>query len=227
MSTQRSSKRRAAAARRSQAPKARQNTLSEADWVVAAEDLLAERNSGDVDIDSLCKRLGVTKGSFYWHFRGRSKLVSAILEDWRTRMTLDVNQRVLGIGGQVKDALRYLLGLIRKPRSSRNSAVEAKVRHWARTDSLARAAVLNVDQMRLAFFEELFRKGNFSERDARARAYLAYAVMMGDSILKDTIDAPRDFIDVFVASLMADHPPDRNSTSAKATPVRPADAAVD
>ena len=162
-----------------------QNVMSSANWVAAAEVLLAERNSGDVDIDSLCRRLGVTKGSFYWHFRGRSELISAILEDWRTRLTLDVNRRALGIGGSVQDALSYLLSRIRRPRSNRNSAVEAKVRQWAKTDPVARAAVLEVDQMRLMFFEELFRKANFSEKEAPARAYLAYVVMMGDSISKD------------------------------------------
>lgn len=201
----------AAPIRRQNTSNGRRTALSATHWVAAAEDLLAERNSDDVDIDSLCRRLGVTKGSFYWHFRGRNELTSAILENWRTRMTLDVNRRVLRIGGSVKDALSYLLSLIRKPRSNRSNAVESKMRHWAKTDRLAHAAVLNVDQMRLKFFEELFRKGNFSGREARVRAYLAYAVMMGDSILKDTIDAPPDFIDVFVASLMA---PAANSTVA-------------
>ena len=114
--------------------------------------MLAEKNSSDVDIDSLCRRLGVSKGSFYWHFRGRRELVAAILEDWRDRMTLNVNRRVQRLGDTVESALRYMLGLIRKPRSNRSGAVEGKVRHWARTDPVARAAVLNVDQMRLAVF---------------------------------------------------------------------------
>jgi hypothetical protein len=133
--------------------------------------------------------------------------VAAILKDWRKRLTLDVNRRVMQIGAPADEALRYLLRLIRKPRSNRNSAVEAKARHWARTDPLVRAAVLNVDQMRLAFFEDLFRKRNFSEQEARARGYLAYAVMMGDSILKDTIEAPPNFVEVFVDALMGDPRP--------------------
>jgi len=227
MSAQRLKKTTRAASGRSKMAKGQQNTLTVASWVAAAKDLLAERNSGDVDIDSLCRRLGVTKGSFYWHFRGRRELVSAILQDWQIRMTLDVNRRVLGIGGTVVDALSYLLALIRKPRSNRSGAVEAKVRHWARTDPLARAAVLTVDKMRLTFFEDLFRKANFSEREARARGYLAYAVMMGDSILKNTIDAPPDFIDVFVNSLMTEHVPGADNALAKAMPAREVDAAVD
>lgn len=100
------------------------------------------------------------------------------------------------------------------------------MRHCARTDQLAHATVLNVDQMRLAFFNELFRNGNFSKQEARSRGYIAYAVMMGDLVLKQTVDVPHDFVDVFVAGLMPDHA-GLNSVMARAIPARGAEAAAD
>jgi AcrR family transcriptional regulator len=170
-------------------------------------DLLAENNSSSLEIPNLCKRLGVTKGSFYWHFAGRSELLSAILEDWRRRMTLDVTRRVPRVGPTVEAALRYVLGLIRKPRSNRSGAMERSVRDWARTDPLARAAVIDVDQIRLMFFEQLFRQRNFPRKEARVRAYAAYAMMMGDSILKETVDPsypPEDYVNIFIDLLIGE-----------------------
>ena len=45
--------------------------LSAEDWAVAALDVIAESGLAAVAVEPLAKRLGVTKGSFYWHFPSR------------------------------------------------------------------------------------------------------------------------------------------------------------
>jgi AcrR family transcriptional regulator len=174
--------------RRKQSRKRRKDPLSIRDWVEAATDSLIDNNVNSIEVSNLCRRLGVTKGSFYWHFDALRDLLDAILDDWQKRMTTDVSLRAQRAGNTVDIALRHLLSLIRKPRPNRNSAIERSVREWARTDPIVRTAVIEVDQKRLAFFEGLFRGGSFSDTEARTRAYAAYAMMMGDSILKETID---------------------------------------
>jgi len=182
-----------------------QAALSPTDWVEAATDFLINNNINSLDIPYLCRRLGVTKGSFYWHFKGRPELLKAILDEWRQRMTSDVSLRAERSSTTVESALRYLLGLIRRPRPSRRGAIERSVREWARTDPLTRASVVEVDQMRLAFFQALFRRHGLPDREARLRAYAAYALMMGDSILKETIelDGPaEDYVKLVVKLLL-------------------------
>lgn len=49
----------------------RGNRLSADDWAQAALDLIAEQGVGAVAVEPLARRLGVTKGSFYWHFLAR------------------------------------------------------------------------------------------------------------------------------------------------------------
>lgn len=170
--------------------KHRQHKLSAKDWIDAATDLLINNNVNAIEIPDLSKRLGVTKGSFYWHFDVLQELLNAILKDWQKRMTSDVSLRAERAGATVELALGYLLRLIRKPRPSRNSAIERSIRDWARTDAAVRAAVIKVDEMRLAFFKDLFRQRGFAEKEASIRAYAAYAMMMGDFVLKETIDFP-------------------------------------
>jgi AcrR family transcriptional regulator len=184
-----------------------QTSLSPADWVDAATDFLINNNINSLDIPYLCRRLGVTKGSFYWHFAGRVELLKAILDDWRQRMTSDVSSRAERSANTVESGLRYLLGLIRRPRPSRRAAIERSVRDWGRTDPLAREAIVEVDQMRLAFFEALFRRHGLTDREARLRAYAAYALMMGDSILKETIELgspAEDYVKLVVELLLSD-----------------------
>ena len=56
--------------------------LSSTDWEAGALDLLAEQGVSAVAVEPLARRLGVTKGSFYWHFPSREALLKAALERW-------------------------------------------------------------------------------------------------------------------------------------------------
>src|SRR5258706_16078070 len=64
-------------------------TLTAADWAEAALQLIAEAGLGALTVDALAARLGVTKGSFYWHFKGRSELLAAALGRWEQRATAE------------------------------------------------------------------------------------------------------------------------------------------
>ena len=64
-------------------------TLTAADWAEAALQLIAEAGLGSLTVDTLAARLGVTKGSFYWHFKGRSELLAAALGRWEQRATAE------------------------------------------------------------------------------------------------------------------------------------------
>ena len=56
--------------------------LSAEDWAQAALDQIAEQGVASVAVEPLARRLGVTKGSFYWHFSSRESLLVAALERW-------------------------------------------------------------------------------------------------------------------------------------------------
>ena len=61
---------------------ARAPRLSAADWAQVALDVIAEQGVAAVAVEPLARRLGVTKGSFYWHFPSRDALLQAALERW-------------------------------------------------------------------------------------------------------------------------------------------------
>ncbi|WP_201449841.1 TetR/AcrR family transcriptional regulator [Nocardia caishijiensis] len=61
--------------------------LSADDWVAAAIVALGENGLAAVAVEPLAKRLGATKGSFYWHFKDRAALVEAVLAHWEREGT--------------------------------------------------------------------------------------------------------------------------------------------
>lgn len=73
--------------RRTPTRRVKDSPLTESDWVHAATEILVQENVRGIKIDKLCAKLGVTKGSFYWHFRQRSDILTALLKDWRRRAT--------------------------------------------------------------------------------------------------------------------------------------------
>lgn len=148
------------------------------DWVRGALDLLAEEGVDGVRIEVLAKRLGVTKGSFYWHFKDRQGFLRAMLDDWRRRATLDIINRIESGEEPPQERLRTLLHLpFRGGRSKRGADVELSIRLWGRTDMVARDTLAEIDKLRLRYISKLFAEAGFAVKEAESRAVLAYAYM--------------------------------------------------
>src|ERR671934_2749006 len=68
--------------------------LSRERWIEAALDALADGGVAAVAVEPLAVRLGVTKGSFYWHFRDRDQLLAAALKEWERTGTEELIKRL-------------------------------------------------------------------------------------------------------------------------------------
>lgn len=191
--------------RRAATRRLKETPLSEADWIEAATDVLVDETVRGIRIDALCKRLGVTKGSFYWHFRGRTHLLTALLARWRQRMTTNVIDRLAALGQRPNERLRALFVLPGRPNSPPFARVEQSIRDWGRRDEQARHAVKEVDDIRLSYFKDLLVAQGLSEAVALKRAYIAYAIMMGDSVLRQSVDTDAvadDWVDEVMSLLV-------------------------
>lgn len=168
-------------------------TLDVDAWVDAAFDMLAEGGIDAVRVDPLAKRLGVTRGSFYWHFKDRDALHQAMLKQWRERASYMVFSRVERGAEDAGDRLERLLALpYSSPRSARAAAIELGIRQWARRDKQAAKAVRHIDRTRLDYFGRLMRDKGLGKDEARQRAFLFYAALMAEAlIVVDDKDATR------------------------------------
>jgi len=75
----------------------RKKSLSTEDWEEAALDVIAHQGISQVAVEPLAKLLGVTKGSFYWHFSNRLDLLKAALKRWRSSDRKIIEEQILTI----------------------------------------------------------------------------------------------------------------------------------
>ena len=153
----------------------RTSSLDAKAWTQAAIDILGEQGIDGVRVEVLAKRLGVTKGSFYWHFENRDALLAAMLADWRRQATLGVIERIEAQDGTAESRLRLLMQVPFQLKSDGGGQVELSIRLWARRDIHARNALQEVDELRLRYIAGLLREIGFSSDRADARAIFAYA----------------------------------------------------
>lgn len=152
-----------------------QGSLDIAAWTRAAIDVLGEQGIDGVRVEVLAKKLGVTKGSFYWHFENRDALLAAMLADWRRRATLTIIERIEAQDESALTRLRMLMQVPFQIKAESGAQVELSIRLWARRDKAARSALHEVDELRLRYIARLLHQIGLSEDKAEARAIFAYA----------------------------------------------------
>lgn len=158
-------------------------TLTKDDWLRAAMELLRTRGIGGVRVLPLAKGLGVSRGSFYWHFEDRDDLLRGMLDWWDREMT----DSVIQVANESRGSPRARLMAVAEDvvRFDRNR-YEAAIRTWAEGDKRVAKTLKRVVHKRLDYVTSLFRESGFSPADARARGdLLAVYIMSEASILAD------------------------------------------
>jgi AcrR family transcriptional regulator len=160
--------------------------LGPSDWIDAAIERLIKRGVDAVRIEPLADSMGVTRGSFYWHFGGRQDLLKAILENWREYQTRRIVERIQRDAGlsPMERVTRLRMLPPRTKTSQEAAALELAIRAWALRDKLARRMVDEVDAERTKFTGSLLVDAGMQRSDADYWSVLSYAYTLGESLLR-------------------------------------------
>lgn len=173
-------------AKPARAARAERVQLTPEDWVQAARELLISRSIDAVRVDVLAKALGVSRGSFYWHFTDRDDLLNRVLLSWQEEQTEQIIARYRKQGVQAQALIHELVELPFHGRAAmKGSSTELAIRAWARRDETARRVVDAVDAKRLAYIEECFANLGFAAPEAKSRAFLLYCYMQSESLFRN------------------------------------------
>lgn len=153
-------------------------SLTPTDWLQAAAQRITQQGVEAVRIEAMAKDLGVSKGSFYWHFADRDALLKALLEGWRQRGTDQVITMTQEFAGSPAERLNRLMTVAHN--HPQDGGFEVAVRTWAGNDEVARAAVLEVDSARINYVAQLLREAGLSEELALIRSRMLYRALLGD-----------------------------------------------
>ena len=148
--------------------------LSAKDWLDEGLRTLARSGFTALKAEPLAKAMGVSRGSFYWHFADVDTFHAAVLQHWRE---VAVEQIIAAVEATPADQ-GPMEQLLRRA-FSRRSAVEGAIRSWATHDPAARTTVEAVDQRRLDYLESLLETSAVAPDIARARARILYWAYLG------------------------------------------------
>ena len=140
-------------------------------WLDSALEALSDKGPQALTVEKLCRELGVSRGSFYWHFKNRPDFVRRLTEYWGTRFTKSIRDTVANALVGPAERLMLLSEFIQDLNLNR---FDMAVRTWANTEPLAAETVKRVDQTRyeyvLSQFEELGFSGD--ELEMRTRTFV-------------------------------------------------------
>ena len=152
-------------------------------WLSEALEVLRESGVDHVKVEPLAKRLGVTKGSFYWHFKDRAELLAALPDHWAERQTDPVIAHAQAAAGGPVDKMRAVLEFLAREDPDR---YDNAMRAWAQFAPPVADAVAAIDSRRMAYAAGLFKQAGLATEEAAFRARLWYFYDVGEHITGDT-----------------------------------------
>jgi AcrR family transcriptional regulator len=143
--------------------------LTADDWIKQGLKALARDGFTALKADPLAKAMGVSRGSFYWHFADLGAFHAALLKRWREIAAEQI------IADVETDSDEPLKALLRRTFGARLE-LERAVRNWAAFDD---------------YIEELLKKRGFEAATARARAQILYWTFLGFALSGPPLPAAR------------------------------------
>jgi len=165
----------------------RPNRLSAEDWAQAALDVVAESGVAAVAVEPLARRLGVTKGSFYWHFPSRDALLHSALERWEVLE----QETVFGQLEAISDPRERLRSLFRLVAHEVRPHIIYSELLKALDHPVVKPVMERVSQRRMDYLTASYRQAGMPRLEAQQRARLTYAAYTGFLQLSLQLQQPR------------------------------------
>lgn len=175
--------------------------LSVQDWVQAGFGILAEDGLKALTIDRLCRRLRVTKGSFYWHFADMKTYRQVLVDTWAAVRDEDRGDfDALSVLPPRERLSRMMTSLV----GPRHWMLERAMREWARSEDAVADAVRASDRRVLKAVRQAYLDEGFGSDEADMRANATFAAGIGFLHLSGSRPSPRavglreQFLDVML-----------------------------
>ena len=186
--------------------KAKSGALGKIDWVIAARKLLIRQGISGVRVEPLAKAMGVTTGSFYWHFANRQELYGALLQDWYDTNTAPLYEAVEAAGPDPRRQYLAFFGVWVLERDF-DPEYDQAIRDWARTSKKVADVLREIDGKRIELLTRIFNNFGYSGRDAEMRARVTYYHQVGYYAMH--VKEPREHrleLAPYYADILTGHP---------------------
>jgi len=151
----------------------RSATLHSSDWVGAALSRFSDHGIESVRVEVLARDLGVSKGSFYWHFRDRGELLEEMLARWEREELVWISAE-----DDAGPAARWAR-IVAKTAAADRIRSEVALRGWARKDSRVAARVAIIERKKAELIARVLRDVGFAPSAADAWSEIVLMVCLG------------------------------------------------
>lgn len=152
--------------------------LTKNDWIEFALRELADHGHINLTAQRLARKIGVSRGSFYWHFKHVQDFEKCVMREWQNKSTERIIQGLRDYS-RPKDRLQNLLTRA----MSEDVSLERAVRSWASNDKKIAQAVAEVDLRRVNYVEDLLRQLQVPKPEQRVRALALYWASLGRIVI--------------------------------------------
>lgn len=155
--------------------------LTRDDWLDAAFDAVAEGGFDKARVLLLAATLGVTRGSFYWHFADHAELITALLSRWQEQELAALQSLASDAAADPQIELQRLLdaALSHAGADLQNMRFELALRGLGRRDAAVAKMLLEVDGKRMQLFQQKFLLLTGDADKATDLAALFYLAIVG------------------------------------------------
>lgn len=153
----------------------KRSRLSAADWEREALVLIASKGVSGLAVEPLARRMGITKGSFYWHFSNRDALLAQALEGWEKHDSRNLAAS-LGQIDHPRGRLRDFFHRVAKERLTHEVYRELCA---AAGDPIVEPVLERVTQRRMTYLTDAFEEMGLDRQAAENQARLAYSAYLG------------------------------------------------
>jgi AcrR family transcriptional regulator len=153
----------------------KKRSLTAEDWQEAALNVIAHQGVAAVAVESLARDLGVTKGSFYWHFSNRMDLVKQALKRWRLGDKQLIEQTILPI----KNPKERLLAWFKLSAEPIQTHLIYSTLLADRSHTLISKILKEITLERLAHLQKSYIDMGYNQAQAKSQSLLAYSVYVG------------------------------------------------
>jgi AcrR family transcriptional regulator len=159
--------------------------LTRQDWLENALVTFSKKGQAGLSLQNISAALGVSRGSFYWHFKDRDDFIHALLQHWYEEYSAAVPAVIERDGGTAEERLARFMRLMHDKDLRRYDLI---FRSFAIHDSQFARWVRKADRFRLKFVERLFAEMGFTEKEIRIRARICLVCITFEHEFFDKLD---------------------------------------
>jgi AcrR family transcriptional regulator len=161
--------------------KSETSRLTRDDWLDVAFQAVVKGGFDSAKVLTLADALGVTRGSFYWHFADHAELINALVDRWKAReIEIDLHLQATALDDPQADLEKLLdAALEHAGVHLENMRFELALRGQGRRVPEIAQMLVEIDQCRMRLFETKFLRLTGDPKAASDLASLFYISIVG------------------------------------------------